>query len=414
MALHKNKKFNQLPEITVSWEKLLLDPNNPRLHSSTEPEIDLDGPEGMEFTLNEQPALQKKMNTYDISDLTVPMEGKGFISRGIPAVLVKKPSDWPKEYYLTLEGNRRLTAVRVLMADESKKLSEEVLKSFKNIKVIDCTSLTNEEIEEYLGMIHIGGTKGWDLMPKSKYLFSQFIRELCKENGLSITDNRFENNFINKSFLPLLDTTGLKALKTVASLSSIKQGDVKKHIAIFRMSIQVNNYLDQIEAEKTDASIASFFEETYSAPNLRMYFEIDEKNLVFSQSGLERWVDMCCETPDNLGHPDEEKRGPVIIQATAGDSNLRDFKSILKNDPTNNRDYVLRVQQEREKAKKVWADLQSILYKDSLVNILGTISKQFDKINLGQMEEEWSEKAESLYEKIKVKFKQMEGSKRNG
>ena len=179
------------------------------------------------------------------------------------------------------------------------------------------------------------------------------------------------------------------------------------------MSIQVNNYLDQIEAEKTDASIASFFEETYSAPNLRMYFEIDEKNLVFSQSGLERWVDMCCETPDNLGHPDEEKRGPVITQASAGDSNLRDFRSILKNDPTNNRDYVLRVQLEREKAKKVWADLQSILYKDSLVNILGTISKQFDKINLGQMEEEWSEKAESVYEKIKVKFKQMEGSKRN-
>ena len=189
-------------------------------------------------------------------------------------------------------------------------------------------------------------------MPKSKYLFSQFIRELCKENGLSITDNRFENDFINKSFLPLLDTSGMKALKTVASLSSIKQGDVKKHIAIFRMSIQVNNYLDQIGAEKIDASMASFFEETYGAPNLRMYFEIDEKNLVFSQSGLERWVDMCCNTPDNEGYADEEKRGPVITQASAGDSNLRDFRSILKNDPTNNRDYVLKVQSERVKLKR--------------------------------------------------------------
>ena len=60
MTLHKNKKFNELPEITVSWEKLLLDPNNPRLHSSTDPEINLEGLDGLEFTLNEQPALQKK------------------------------------------------------------------------------------------------------------------------------------------------------------------------------------------------------------------------------------------------------------------------------------------------------------------------------------------------------------------
>ena len=49
----------------MSWEKLLLDPNNPRLHSSTDPEINLEGLDGLEFTLNEQPALQKKMNGYN-------------------------------------------------------------------------------------------------------------------------------------------------------------------------------------------------------------------------------------------------------------------------------------------------------------------------------------------------------------
>ena len=53
-----NEKFNQLPDIIVSWDKLLLDPNNPRLHSSTDPEIDLGGEEGFEYTLDVQDNFQ--------------------------------------------------------------------------------------------------------------------------------------------------------------------------------------------------------------------------------------------------------------------------------------------------------------------------------------------------------------------
>ena len=47
--------------------------------------------------------------------------------------------------------------------------------------------------------------------------------------------------------------------------------------------IQVNNYLENINAEKIDAKMASFFDETFGTPILRMYFEIDERNLIFSE-----------------------------------------------------------------------------------------------------------------------------------
>ena len=118
------------------------------------------------------------------------------------------------------------------MYNEAESLTDEVKNSFERITVVDCSSLNAEEIEEYLGMIHIGGTKPWDLMPKAKYLFSQFIRELCREHGLSPTPERFEDKYINRNFEDLLDATGKRALKTVAAQSSVKQADVKKSIAI--------------------------------------------------------------------------------------------------------------------------------------------------------------------------------------
>ena len=413
METHKNQKFNQLPEIIVSWKKLLLDPNNPRLHSSTEPEILLAGAEGLEYAIEAQDSLQSKMSNFDISDLAVPMKEKGFIYRGIPAILVKKHNDWDEDFYLTLEGNRRLTAVRHLMNEESNNLDQAVINSFENIKVIDCSSLTKEEIEEYLGMIHIGGTKPWDLMPKSKYLFSQFIRELCRENGLSITDKRFEHEYINRNFDDLLDVSGKRALKKVADLSSVKQAEVKKSVAVFRMFIQVNKYLEDIEAKKMDASKASLLEETFASTALKTYFEVDEKNLIFSASGIEKWVDACCDTPENLGHLEDEKKGAVIKQASAGTSNLRDLKSIITKDITPNKQYIDAVLKERRKAQEVLGDLQSVLNKESLPIILDTIKKQFDKIELGQLDQEWSEKTHQLFKEIKFKFEQIEGAANN-
>ena len=406
--MSKNQKFNKLEEIEVKWTQLLLDPNNPRLHSSTEPEIDLSGEEGLKYTIDEQDHLQRKMSDYDISDLTIPMKEKGFIYRGIPALLVKKIGN--QDHYLTLEGNRRLTAIRHLMTNEFDSLTDEVKKSFDTIKVVDCSSLNDEEIEEYLGMIHIGGTKPWDLMPKAKYLFSQFIRELCRENGLAPTPERFEDKYINRNFEDLLDTTGKKALKTVAAQSSVKQQDVKKSIAIFRLFIQVNNYLENINAEKIDAKMASFFDETFGTPILRSYFEIDERNLIFSELGLEKWVDACCKTPDNMGYAEQEKKGPVIRQATAGDSNLRDFKKIIDKDPTIRKEYVDKVINERRKASEVLGDLQSILNKVQLETVLTQIKKLFDKIELGQLDDEWSENAKNTFDKIKFKFNQIEGA----
>ena len=52
-----------------------------------------------------------------------------------------------------------------------------------------------------------------------------------------------------------------------------------------------------------------------------------------------------------MGHAEQEKKGPVIRQATAGDSNLRDFKKIIDKDPTTRKEYVGKVIHERRKLR---------------------------------------------------------------
>ena len=45
--------------------------------------------------------------------------------------------------------------------------------------------------------------------------------------------------------------------------------------------------------------------------------------------------------------------------------------------------------------------------------VLTTIKKQFDKIDLGQIEEQWSERAKTTLDQIKLKFKDIDDIRRN-
>ena len=89
----KNKlKFNELPQLQLKWDQLLLDPNNPRLHSLATKPYETNGPKGLEIVKNLQDDLLIQMNDkrFDISELTDSLKENGFISVGIPTILVKK------------------------------------------------------------------------------------------------------------------------------------------------------------------------------------------------------------------------------------------------------------------------------------------------------------------------------------
>ena len=395
-------KFNQLPEVKVCWDKLLLDPNNPRLHSSTQELYDLKGQKGLDLIINKQDYLFNKMQEFETKDLTEPMKEKGFITKGIPQILVK---ELPNGYYLTLEGNRRVTAVRELMSrvkDNELELNQEVMNSFMEINVINCTELSDEEIEEYLGMIHIGGTKPWLLLPKSKYLFSQFIKELCRIHVRDVPAERFQERFL-RDMGNLNDVDGKVAIKNIAKLNTTSQANVKSGISIYRMYIQVNDYLKTTGNEEIDSSKASFLEETNKSPALKKLFGVN--NFQFSEEGLIKWVDACCDTIENLEHEEEEKKGAVIKQATAGDSNIRDLAKVFKMDHTLNKERVDEILVDRREARKVLAELETSMIESSLEITLKKVKEYLQKINMDDLENlEISNDAKELFGIVEGQF----------
>lgn len=156
---------------TINYRDLLLDPCNPRLPKSKH---NLNEKEIIEFMLLEAATLELMQaigeNDFFIGEqLLVVPDGKG--------------------KYKVLEGNRRLTSIKLL--------NEPDLASVKKVSVnqiyqqsefhptdIPCLIFENEdEIRKYLGFRHITGIKPWGLTEKAKYLF-QLYQDLYEDKDL--------------------------------------------------------------------------------------------------------------------------------------------------------------------------------------------------------------------------------------
>jgi len=140
--------------------KLLLDPKNPRLPESV-------------------PRDQASMLDYiaestSIEELMEAIGQNGYFP-GEPLIAV--PSD---DNYIVVEGNRRLTALKLLSDPNActqpgarlKEISKEAVHHPKKIPVI--IRPTRSDVLPYLGYRHITGVKQWDPLAKARYIEQLF------------------------------------------------------------------------------------------------------------------------------------------------------------------------------------------------------------------------------------------------
>ena len=184
----------------VKINDLLLDPENPRLPES----IDRD----------QQSMLDHIAETTTIEELMEAIAENNFF-QGEPIIVV--PDQKNKGKYLVVEGNRRLTAVKLLndpaictspgarmraIAGEAKHKPVEIPVVIRN---------TRNEVLPYLGFRHITGVKQWEPLAKARYIeqlfalsdtklqakvrFSQMRLQVC----CSVTDVR--NDFCDGNLL---------------------------------------------------------------------------------------------------------------------------------------------------------------------------------------------------------------------
>lgn len=150
----------------ISLEKLLFDPENPRLPSTIDKK-------------SERDVLDWMLQDATIIELMGAIGEKDYFP-GEPVLVV--PSIDKPGFFIVVEGNRRFTAVKLLrqpeLAPRKKKSVESVSETakYKPEKLPTLKFENRNEILDYLGYRHITGIKEWDPLAKARYLRQLYER----------------------------------------------------------------------------------------------------------------------------------------------------------------------------------------------------------------------------------------------
>ena len=147
----------------INIDKLKLDPLNPRLPKSYKNKTEKD-------------IIEYMLLDASLIELMLAIGTNDFFS-GEQLLVVKDNKD---EMYKVIEGNRRLSAVKLLNYPNlalihKNKIEQVIAETDKRPTEIPCLIFNSEsDIHIYLGFRHITGIKEWNLLSKANYLYGLF------------------------------------------------------------------------------------------------------------------------------------------------------------------------------------------------------------------------------------------------
>jgi hypothetical protein len=160
----------------ISYKNLKLDNQNPRIPKSIR-----------DSNPTEEKLIEYMLLDASLIELMLAIGENGYFPG--EQLLVVKDSD---DKYRVIEGNRRLTAVKLLNNPElatvqKSKIKRVLEETEERPKDIPCLEFkTEEEIHTYLGFRHITGIKEWGLLEKARYLYS--LKEtIFEDNNINYT-----------------------------------------------------------------------------------------------------------------------------------------------------------------------------------------------------------------------------------
>jgi hypothetical protein len=158
----------------INVDRLLLDPDNPRLASA-------------EVGKSKEELVRFMWEEMAVDEVAMSIAANGFFQEE-PLLVI--PGDKPKhkdeeQKYIVVEGNRRLCAVMLLRdpklrasvkANDLPLISEKATAALQELPVSIYES--RKDLWEYFGFRHINGPKAWDAESKAKYV--AFVHEKYK------------------------------------------------------------------------------------------------------------------------------------------------------------------------------------------------------------------------------------------
>jgi len=323
----------------ISIENLFLDPNNPRLKTYFEDE-DLVEDSNI---ISTQRSLEKRFTTKEIRDADINGETKigdlytsmkeiGFVA--IDRVVVRKINCSDNlNKYLVIEGNRRISTVKIILKrynnqeeefreyTERKKISSH-LPSFQNIScmLLETEGLSNDQIEQKIGVIlglrHHGSLLEWDPMPKAYNIYKQYM-----------------------SLAPRLDVFILKQvrIKSTGEQLSVASADVKKCLRTYIV------YQQLAAIFTVKPKYYSLIETALSNSNLKDYFKSEPQTFRLDDVSLEKMDKVCqfqvrgnTSSQNIISEPrDFNNFGLLIKETNSENENVRNQAKRLLNELLN-------------------------------------------------------------------------------
>jgi len=282
----------KLTSKSVATDRLLLDPNNPRLSLGWDTSKKYPPSKIVSAQLQSQ-VFQTILNgKHRVDKLIQSISTKGFVPGSQP-VIVKQI----KDQYLVLEGNRRTTAIRYLLERKSE-INVDVRKSILSIPVQVFEYVPNrkysedEVVDVLLGTIHVEGPESWGAMEKAYYIYRTYERELIRQTKAT----KFSWH---------------KAIaKQVAEQYSLSEAALKKTIGVYRVFFSMRKKKYDVKAENY-----SLLEMAISSAAARdEVFEYDQQKLRMSVSGMEAFSQLCLEPDSAVTNPPAFRAFNYVVQ----------------------------------------------------------------------------------------------------
>ncbi|MFN8414583.1 MAG: hypothetical protein U0Z26_19555 [Anaerolineales bacterium] len=276
-------------------DKLLLDPNNPRVHAFK-----------TNTPVNKIPetAVQNRALT-DIADMGVDEIKDSILQVGFLPIdrIVVVPLKPDSGYYVAIEGNRRLASIKSILKDadeEGLEIPSEILSTLQNINVLVLTNETYAASSSsqllILGLRHISGVKSWQPYQQAKALVK------LTQNNASITD-------------------AAKAIGIGRSTASWMQ---KAYYAFENM--RKNEYVELPRDESKASSLFSFFVELLKDSYLRTHFEwSDDKNEFINSNEILKFYEWIGVVKN------EDSEGNEKARQISGALEVRKLAAVLQN-----------------------------------------------------------------------------------
>ena len=157
--------------IDIVLENLKLDLYNPRLPKSKQGK-------------NEKTVIEYLLLEAATTEL---MESIGENDFFAGEMLLVVPDETDTDKYVVVEGNRRLTAVLLLSKPELTTVRKSMVKEisdnakFKPPKLPCLVFKSRNDVQKYLGFVHITGKKSWRMLEKARYLYEISTNEKFKD-----------------------------------------------------------------------------------------------------------------------------------------------------------------------------------------------------------------------------------------